>query len=67
VGAVTVAGRLHLSVHYRYALLDPCAAEDFTALYIRALGELAGLPQGRLVSANRKGRLVSANRKGRPA
>jgi NRPS condensation-like uncharacterized protein len=56
VGAVTVAGRLHLSVHYRYALLEPCAAEDFTALYIRALGELAGLPQGRLVSANRNGR-----------
>jgi NRPS condensation-like uncharacterized protein len=47
VGAVTVAGRLHLSVHYRPALLDPVAAEDFTDAYRRALAELAGLPQGR--------------------
>jgi hypothetical protein len=45
-GAVTVAGRLHLCVHYRHALLDPGAAEDFTAGYCRALAELAALPQG---------------------
>ncbi|MGD0699576.1 MAG: hypothetical protein ABSA02_06815 [Trebonia sp.] len=42
VGAVTTAGRLHLCVHYRHALLDRGAAADFTALYCRALGELAG-------------------------
>jgi NRPS condensation-like uncharacterized protein len=42
VGAITVGGRLHLSVHYRHALLDRAAAEDFTDAYCRALGELAG-------------------------
>lgn len=44
VGAVTAGGRLHLCVHYRYALLDRDAAADFTALYCQALGELAGRP-----------------------
>jgi hypothetical protein len=44
VGAVTTAGRLHLCVHYRHALLDRSAAADFTALYCQALGELAGRP-----------------------
>jgi NRPS condensation-like uncharacterized protein len=44
VGAVTAGGQLHLCVHYRYALLDQDAAADFTALYCRALGELAGRP-----------------------
>ena len=44
VGAVTAGGRLHLCVHYRYALLDTDAAADFTALYCQALGELAGKP-----------------------
>jgi hypothetical protein len=44
VGAVTVGDRLHLCVHYRYALLDRDAAADFTALYCQALGELAGRP-----------------------
>ncbi len=48
VGAVTVAGRLHLCVHYRLALLDSCAAADFTAAYGQALTGLAALPQGRL-------------------
>ena len=43
VGAVTVAGRLHLSVHYRPALLDAGAAEDFTDGYCEALAELAEL------------------------
>ena len=47
VGAVTVAGRLQLSVHYRHALLDSGAAADFTAAYCRALAGLACLPQGR--------------------
>jgi hypothetical protein len=47
VGAVTVAGRLHLCVHYRHTLLDSGAAGDFTAGYCRALAELAALPQGR--------------------
>jgi hypothetical protein len=47
VGAVTVAGRLHLCVHYRHALLDSGAAEDFTADYCRALAGLAALPQRR--------------------
>ena len=42
VGAVTTGGQLHLCVHYRHALLDRDAAADFTALYCRALGELAG-------------------------
>ena len=44
VGAVTTAGRLHLCVHYRHALLDRSAAADFTVLYCQALGELAGRP-----------------------
>ena len=44
VGAVTAGDRLHLCVHYRYALLDRDAAADFTALYCQALGELAGRP-----------------------
>ena len=44
VGAVTTAGRLHLCVHYRHALLDRSAAADFTALYCRTLGEMAGWP-----------------------
>jgi NRPS condensation-like uncharacterized protein len=48
MGAATVGGQLHLCVHYRHALLDQEAAERFTALYCRALDELAGLPQGRL-------------------
>ena len=47
VGAVTVADRLHLCVHYRPALLDSGAAEAFTAAYGQALAELAGLPQRR--------------------
>lgn len=42
VGAITVAGRLHLSVHYRHALLDRAAAEDFTDAYCRVLADLAG-------------------------
>jgi NRPS condensation-like uncharacterized protein len=42
VGAVTTGGRLHLCVHYRHALLDRSAAADFTALYCRTLGEMAG-------------------------
>ena len=44
VGAVTIAGQLHLCVHHRHALLDRDAAADFTALYCQALGELAGRP-----------------------
>lgn len=48
IGAVTVAGQLHLCVHYQHALLDPTAAAAFTADYCRALAELASLPQGRL-------------------
>ena len=47
VGAVTVAGRLHLCVHYRHALLDSGAAADFTAAYCQALAGLAALPPGR--------------------
>jgi hypothetical protein len=47
VGAVTVAGRLHLCVHYRHALLNSGAAEDFTAAYCRALAGLAPAPQRR--------------------
>ncbi|HXP56072.1 MAG TPA: hypothetical protein VN847_14005 [Streptosporangiaceae bacterium] len=42
VAAVTVAGRLHLSIRYRLALLDRAGAEDFTACFRAALGELAG-------------------------
>jgi NRPS condensation-like uncharacterized protein len=44
IGAVTIAGKLHLCVHYRHALLDRDAAADFTALYCEALGELTGSP-----------------------
>jgi len=44
VGAVTAGGQLHLSVHYRYALLDQDAAADFAALYCQRLDELAGRP-----------------------
>jgi NRPS condensation-like uncharacterized protein len=46
IGAATVDSRLYLCVHYRHALLDQDAAERFTALYCRALDELAALPQG---------------------
>jgi NRPS condensation-like uncharacterized protein len=42
VGTITVAGQLHLCLHYRPALLDQAAAADFTAAYRRALAELAG-------------------------
>jgi NRPS condensation-like uncharacterized protein len=48
IGAVTVAGRLYLCVHYQHALLNPTAAAAFTDDYCRALAELASLPQGRL-------------------
>jgi NRPS condensation-like uncharacterized protein len=41
VAAVTVAGRLHLSIRYRLALLDQAGAEDFTACFRAALAELA--------------------------
>jgi NRPS condensation-like uncharacterized protein len=41
VGAVTVAGRLYLSVRYRLALMDQAAAEDFTACFQAAMAELA--------------------------
>jgi hypothetical protein len=41
VGAVTVAGRLHLSVRYRLALMDEAAAEDFMACFQAAMTELA--------------------------
>jgi NRPS condensation-like uncharacterized protein len=41
VAAVTVAGRLHLSIRYRLALLDQAGAEDFTACFRAALSELA--------------------------
>jgi len=44
VGALTIAGQLHLCVHYRHTLLDRDAAADFTALYCEALGELTGSP-----------------------
>jgi len=47
VGAVTVAGRLHLCVTYRHALMDCGAAADFTAAYCRTLAGLAALPGGR--------------------
>jgi NRPS condensation-like uncharacterized protein len=47
VGAVTIAGRLHLCVHYRPALLDSEAAADFTAAYGLVLAGLAAPPQGR--------------------
>jgi hypothetical protein len=40
LGAVSVAGRLYLSVRYRLALLDRAAADDFTACFRAALGEL---------------------------
>ena len=42
LGAVSVAGRLYLSVRYRLALLDRAAADDFTACFRAALGELTG-------------------------
>jgi NRPS condensation-like uncharacterized protein len=40
LGAVSVAGRLYLTVRYRLALLDRAAADDFTACFHAALGEL---------------------------
>jgi hypothetical protein len=46
LGAVSVAGRLYLSVRYRLALLDRAAADDFTACFRAALGELTRLGQG---------------------
>lgn len=48
VGAVTVAGRLHLSVRYRLALMDHAAAGDFMACLRATLAELArtGPPPG---------------------
>lgn len=53
LGAVSVAGRLYLSVRYRLALLDRAAADDFTACFRAALGELTcpgstGLPEAPL-------------------
>jgi NRPS condensation-like uncharacterized protein len=47
VGAATTGGRLYLCIHYQHALLGPEAAERFTAMYCRALDELAELPEGR--------------------
>ena len=44
VGALTIAGQLHLCVHHQHALLDRSAAADFTALFCEALGELTGSP-----------------------
>jgi hypothetical protein len=41
VGALTIDGQLHLCVHYRHALLDRAAAEDFTDAFARALADLA--------------------------
>jgi NRPS condensation-like uncharacterized protein len=41
VGALTIAGRLYLSVRYRLALMDQAAAEDFTARLRAAIAELA--------------------------
>ena len=46
LGAVSVAGRLYLSVRYRLALLDRAAADDFTACFRAALGELTRPGQG---------------------
>jgi NRPS condensation-like uncharacterized protein len=46
VGAVTVSGRLCLSIRYRHALLDQAAATAFTGAYGEAVTELAG-PQQR--------------------
>ena len=46
VGAVSVAGRLYLSVRYRLALLDQAAAEDFMACFRAALSELGRPGQG---------------------
>ena len=46
VGAVTVAGQLHLCVQYRHALLNSSAAADFTAAYCQALAGLATVPPG---------------------
>ena len=42
VGALTIAGRLYLSVRYRLALMDHAAAEDFTARLRAAIAGLAG-------------------------
>jgi NRPS condensation-like uncharacterized protein len=41
VGAITVAGCLHLCFRYRRALLDESAAREFAAGYAAALDELA--------------------------
>jgi NRPS condensation-like uncharacterized protein len=41
VGAVTVAGRLHLCFRFRNALFDQRAADDFAAEYASALSALA--------------------------
>jgi hypothetical protein len=41
VGAVSVAGRLFLSVRYRLALMDQAAADDFMASFRAAIAELA--------------------------
>ncbi len=41
VGAVSVAGRLYLSVRYRLALMDQAAAEAFAARFRAAIAELA--------------------------
>lgn len=40
VGAVTVAGRLHLVFRYCHALFDADAAGRFAALYLAELGRL---------------------------
>jgi NRPS condensation-like uncharacterized protein len=46
VGALTVAGRLHVCVRYRYALLGQAAADAFTDACCQAMSELAGVTPG---------------------
>jgi NRPS condensation-like uncharacterized protein len=46
VGAVSVGGRLYLSVRYRLTLLDQAAAQAFMAGFRAALGELTRPGQG---------------------
>ena len=41
VGAVTVAGRLHLSFRYRHPQLGPDAAREFASCYLEALERVA--------------------------
>ncbi len=51
LGAATVAGRLHLSIRYRHALLDARAASSFLDLFVNVLLNVCGIDSSSSVKA----------------